>query len=292
MPLELATVLKRVKKIEIETRRLVTELFAGEYHSVFKGLGVEFSEVREYQPGDDVRTIDWNVTARMRHPYIKKYREERQLNVVLVVDVSASSQFGTFYSSKMELAAEVAAVLAFSAIRNNDRVGLLTFSDKIEKFLPPKRSKSYGMRIIREILYWKTQGRGTDIHQALEYLIRVLTRRSIIFIISDFIDLNFEKTLGVLSRKHDVVALQIRDEGEISLPKSNMIVMEDLETGETLSLNPRNIKWRELFDRNQKQHQEKILNIFRKYRTDHALLVPGKSFTRPLSELFKKRERR
>src|SRR3990167_6680495 len=207
-------ILKKIKQIQIHTRRLVDEAFIGEYHSVFKGRGMEFEEVREYQPGDEIRTIDWNVTARMGHPYVKKYVEERQLTVMLLLDSSGSSHFGTTKRFKKELAAEVSAVLAFAAIKNNDRVGLIIFTDRIEKFVPPRKGLHHVLRVVREALYFNPKGRGTDIAEALRYLDNVISRRAIAFVISDFFAEDFKKSLSIANKKHDVVAITITDPRE------------------------------------------------------------------------------
>jgi len=200
-------ILKKVKRIEIQTRGLVNDVFSGEYHSVFKGRGMEFSEVREYQFGDDIRTIDWNVTARMGKPFVKIFEEERELTVVLLVDVSSSGEFGTVNQMKGEIAAEICALLAFSAIKNNDKVGLIVFTDEVEKFVKPKKGKSHVLRVVREILYHKPKGRGTDIGKALEFLSRITHRRSVVFLVSDFINTDYEKALQIANRRHDIIAI-------------------------------------------------------------------------------------
>ncbi len=207
-------VLRRVRRIEIRTRRLVEESLAGSYHSVFKGRGMEFAEVREYEPGDDVRSIDWNVSARMGHPFVKKFTEERELTVVLVVDGSGSQRFGTAESTKLQLAAEISALLAFSAIRNGDRVGLLLFTDRVERFVPPRKGREHGLRVIREVLAFEPEGRGTDLGRALTVLQRVVPKRAVVFVVSDFQDDAFERPLRVAARKHDVVALRTSDPRE------------------------------------------------------------------------------
>ncbi|RKY84467.1 DUF58 domain-containing protein, partial [candidate division KSB1 bacterium] len=229
-------VLKKVRRIEIATRGLVNDVFAGEYHSVFKGRGMDFSEVREYSIGDDIRNIDWNVTARMGHPYVKIFQEERELTVMLMVDASSSGNFGSFQQMKGEIAIEICALLAFSAIKNNDKVGLIIFTDKIEKFVPPKKGKTHVLRVIRELFYHQPQSSQTNIANALEYLSRVLRRRSVVFLVSDFISENYEKALQIANKKHDMVAISITDPREIELPNVGFIELEDAETGETYLL--------------------------------------------------------
>jgi len=226
-------ILKTIRRIEITTGRLVTEVFAGQYESVFKGRGMEFSEVREYQPGDDVRLIDWNVTARFGHPYIKKFVEERELTVMLLVDRSASGMFGTARRMKAEIAAEVCAVLAFSAMKNNDKVGLILFTDSIEKYIPPKKGRTHALRIIREALYGKPRGTGTDISAALKYLNDVVKKKCIVFVISDFIDRDYEKMLRITNKRHDMIAVEIADPGESRMPPAGLVSLQDAETGKT-----------------------------------------------------------
>ena len=230
-------ILKKIRRIELRTRRLVNSMFAGQYHSVFKGRGMNFEEVREYAPGDEIRSIDWNVTARMNAPYIKKYTEERELTVMLLVDVSASGIFGSVELSKRELAAEVASILAFSAINNNDKVGLILFTDRIELFIPPKKGRLHTLRLIREMLYFEPEGRGTDLAGALDYLNLVVSRRSVVFMISDFLAPDFTKSLTVSSKRHDLVAMPVIDKGESELPNVGIITLEDAETGEQIDVN-------------------------------------------------------
>ncbi|MGD8240353.1 MAG: DUF58 domain-containing protein [Armatimonadota bacterium] len=224
--------LRKIRRIEIHTSRLVNEQFAGQYHSVFRGRGMEFVEVREYQLGDDVRTIDWNVTARMRRPYVKRFTEERELTVVLAVDLSGSTQFGTVEQLKAETAAEICALLAFSAIKNNDKVGLVIFTDEIELFIPPRKGRTHVLRLIREVLYFRPGRRGTDIAGALEYLGRVVRKRSVVFVVSDFRAGEYEKPLRIASRRHDVVAIVLTDPRELQMPSIGLVEFEDAETGE------------------------------------------------------------
>ncbi|OHB98173.1 MAG: hypothetical protein A2Z57_06270, partial [Planctomycetes bacterium RIFCSPHIGHO2_12_39_6] len=233
-------ILKKIKQIQIHTRRLVDEAFIGEYHSVFKGRGMEFEEVREYQPGDEIRTIDWNVTARMGRPFVKRYVEERELTVMLLVDVSASGNFGSVRHLKNEIATEICALLAFSAIKNNDKVGMIMFTDKIEKFLPPKKGPKYVFRVIRELLCSKPSGRGTDISVALEYLKKISSRRAISFVVSDFLADNYEHALRIANKKHDIISVTVVDPREQELPDVGMVELKDAESGETLLLDTSN----------------------------------------------------
>lgn len=229
-------ILRKIRRLELRTRRLVESSFAGQYQSVFKGRGMNFEEVRPYTPGDEIRAIDWNVTARTGEPYIKKFTEEREMTVMILLDVSASGDFGSVSESKREMAAEVAAILAFSAIHNNDKVGLLLFSDRVELFIPPKKGRHHILRLIREMLYFSPQGRGTDLSGALEYLNRVITRRSLLFLISDFLAPDFSRPLTVTAKRHDTVALQVIDPAEESLPDVGVVLLEDPETGEQVEV--------------------------------------------------------
>jgi uncharacterized protein (DUF58 family) len=225
-------ILKHIRRIEIRTKRLVNEVFAGEYESVFKGHGVEFTEVREYVPGDDIRRIDWNVTARMGHPYVKKFREERELTLIFVVDASASEYFGTTLRQKINLASEVTALLSFSALSNNDKVSLLLFTDRIEKFLPPKKGRTHILRIIRDLMYFKPRGKGTNIENALEHLNKFIRKHAIVFLISDFMDSGYEKAMKITARRHDLIAVRILDPLEISIPEfSGWMLVEEAESG-------------------------------------------------------------
>src|SRR3989338_7336169 len=229
-------ILKKIKRIEIRTGRLVNDVFAGEYESVFKGRGMEFHEVREYVQGDDIRSIDWNVTARAGHPYVKKFIEERELTVIIMADMSGSGNFGTRNKMKSELMAEIGAVLSFSAIKNNDKVGLLLFTDRVEKFIPPKKGRPHVLRVIRELLYYKPESRKTSINSALEYLGKVLKKRAVIFLMSDFIDTGYEKLLGILNKRHDIIGISISDPREKDLINIGLVKFEDAETGEILYL--------------------------------------------------------
>jgi uncharacterized protein (DUF58 family) len=285
-------VLKKVKRIEIATRGLVNEVFSGEYHSVFKGRGMEFSEVREYQVGDDIRTIDWNVSARMGHPYVKVFEEERELTVVLLVDVSSSGSFGTTTQMKGEIAAELCALLAFSAIKNNDKVGLIIFSDKIEKFIAPRKGKKHVLRVIREILYFEPEDSQTDLNVALEYLSKVIRRRSIVFVISDFLAENYEKALQVANKKHDVIAIEIIDPREVELPNIGFIELEDAETGETVLIDTTNSGVRSgFFSRSQKEREDRQ-NFFKSIGVDNIDIHTDRSYIEPITKFFRMRARR
>jgi len=229
-------ILRKIRRLELRTRRLVESSFAGQYQSVFKGRGMNFEEVRPYTPGDEIRAIDWNVTARTGEPYIKKFTEEREMTVMIVLDVSASGDFGSVEESKREMAAEVAAILAFSAIHNNDKVGLLLFSDRVELFIPPKKGRHHILRLIREMLYFSPQGRGTDLAGALDYMNKVVTRRAVVFVISDFLTGDFSRPLTVSAKRHDMVALTVIDPAEEALPDIGVILLEDPETGEQIEV--------------------------------------------------------
>ncbi len=285
-------IFKQVKRIEIRTNRLVTDLFGGEYESIFKGRGIEFADVREYVPGDDIRTIDWNVTARSGHPFVKKYVEERELTVLFVVDGSSSQRFGSTSKLKSTIAAEISALLAFAAIRNNDKVGLLIYTDQVEKFVPLKKGKSHALRVIREILYFEPKGKKTNLKVALEHLQKVLKRSAIIFIISDFIDSGYEKAIGILEKKHDLVAIHLIDPREETLPAKGILEMEDAETGEILLVNLGSKNVREEYARLQKLRIEKINKVFLKAGVDKITVRANSSYVDELVKFFQKRERR
>jgi uncharacterized protein (DUF58 family) len=285
-------ILKKVKRIEITTRGLVNEVFSGEYHSVFKGRGMEFAEVREYQMGDDIRNIDWNVTARSGSPFVKIFDEERELTVMLLVDVSSSGNFGTTTQMKGEIAAELCAVLAFSAIKNNDKVGLIIFSDKIEKFIPPRKGKQHVLRVIREILFFKPEDSQTDLNVALEYLSRVIKRRSIVFLVSDFLTENYEKSLQVANRKHDIIAINIIDPREVELPNIGFIEMEDAETGETVIVDTSNPAIRGSFYNESKDERDKREKFFKSIGVDNINIKTDRSYVEPITRFFRMRARR
>ncbi len=296
--MELKEILKQVKAIEIQTRGMVNDVFSGEYHSVFKGRGMEFSEVREYQLGDDVRIIDWNVSARMGRPYVKIFEEERELTVMLLVDISSSGLFGTEAQMKGDIAIETCALLAFSAIKNNDKVGLIVFTDQIEKFIPPKKGKSHVQRVIRELLYYSdpshVRGKSTNIAAALEYLSRITTRRSVVFLISDFLSAGYEKALQIANKRHDVVAISITDPREQAMPDVGFIELEDAETGEIILIDTASIDFRE--DYAQKNLTQKLQRdkLFRSMNVDYIdIIARGKQpYVEPLSKFFKIRARR
>lgn len=285
-------ILKKIRRIELRTRRLVNSIFAGQYHSVFKGRGMNFEEVREYAPGDEIRSIDWNVTARMNAPYIKKYTEERELTVMLLVDVSASGIFGSVELSKRELAAEVASILAFSAINNNDKVGLILFTDRIELFIPPKKGRLHTLRLIREMLYFEPEGRGTDLAGALDYLNLVVSRRSVVFMISDFLAPDFTKALTVSSKRHDLVAMPVIDRGESELPNVGIITLEDAETGEQIDVNTSSKAVRRALREINDDRLADLEYLLRSRRVDIVRLTTTEDYLIPLRNFFKQRERR
>ena len=309
-------ILKKIRQIEIRTNRLVSETLAGQYHSVFKGQGMNFDEVREYQPGDEVRTIDWNVTARMNHPFVKKFVEERELTLMLVVDVSGSGLFGSREQSKRELAAEIASVLAFSAIRNNDKVGLILFTDEVEKFIPPRKGRRHVLRVIREVLFFEPRRRGTDLNGALEFLLRVTAHRAIAVVISDFIgspaiaaagrrtklrpQMMLLESLAQASfamlrqanRRHDLVAVQISDRFELELPALGRLVLNDAETGEVVEINTGDARKRAAFAERQARAQGDLARLFRSAGIDAIQLRTDQPYAVGLARFFETRERR
>jgi uncharacterized protein (DUF58 family) len=285
-------ILKKIRRLELRTRRLVNAGFAGQYHSVFKGRGMNFEEVREYAAGDEIRSIDWNVTARMNTPYVKKFTEERELTVMLVVDVSASGEFGSVHLSKRELAAEVACLFAFSAIRNNDKVGLILFSDHVELFIPPKKGRIHTLRLIREILYFEPKGRGTQPAEALDYLNQVLHRRSVVFLISDFQTPDFSRQLGVTSRRHDLIAIPIVDPREEELPDVGRLTLEDAETGEQIEINTSDPATRLGYLKAVDRQTAARLRDFRRKRIDAISLKTDQDYIPALRTFFRTRERR
>lgn len=284
--------LKQVRQIEIKTRGVVNEVFSGEYHSVFKGRGMEFSEVREYQIGDDIRTIDWNVSARFGHPYIKIFEEERELTLMLLVDLSGSLVFGSVDKTKQQIAAELTAILAFSAMKNNDKVGLILFTDEIEKFVPPRKGKSHVLRIIREILLFEPQGNKTNIKGALEYFNNSVKKKSIVFLISDFIDEGYDKILKIVSKKHDLVNILLEDPREKELLKGGLIKFRDAETQEIRYLDTSNKSVQEHFRIKLKERSDFQDNLFKKSRVDTVKINTASSYVRPLIDFFKLREKR
>ncbi len=290
--METKEIFKKVRKIEIKTRGLSNQIFSGHYHSVFKGRGMAFSEVREYQYGDDIRSIDWNVTARFNHPYVKVFEEERELTVMLLLDVSGSNEFGTKKQLKEELMTEIAAVLAFSAIQNNDKVGVVFFSNKIEKFIPPKKGTTHILRIIRELVDFKPDNRKTNIAEALRYLTNAIKKRCTAFLISDFIDTGFDDAIKIANRKHDVIALKIYDQRETGIPKVGMLHIRDSETGKMMWIDTNNAKLRKNYYDHINNHKKYLNNIFLRGGIDFANIATDQDYVKPLVNLFKKREAR
>lgn len=287
--METTDLLKRVRKIEIKTRGLSQQIFAGEYHSAFKGRGMAFSEVREYQFGDDIRSIDWNVTARFNHPYIKIFEEERELTVMLLIDVSGSREFGTQSMLKKNMITEIAAVLSFSAINNNDKIGVIMFSDRIEKFIPPKKGRQHILRIIRELIDFVPESRGTNISEALRYLTNAIKKRSTAFLISDFMDENYNDALKIASKKHDLVGLRIYDEREAELPSIGLVQLKDAETGEHIWIDTSDRTIRDNY-KNAWVSRERIINeTLKKVGVDFVTIATDQDYVRPLIKLFKKR---
>ncbi len=289
---ETREILKKIRRLELRTKRLVDSMFAGSYHSVFKGRGMNFEEVREYNPGDEIRSIDWNVTARMNAPYVKKFTEERELTVMLVVDVSASGNFGSVNSSKREMAAEVASILAFSAIRNNDKVGLLLFTDEVELFIHPKKGRLHILRLIREMLYFKPRHRGTNLAAALEYLNKVVTRRAVVFLISDFLDSGYSRPLSVTSRRHDLIAIPVVDPGEEDLSDVGIVTLEDPETGEQIDVNTSSRALRGAYLAIEDRRKRSIDQEFNKLGVDMIPLRTDEDYLPVLRAFFDRREKR
>jgi uncharacterized protein (DUF58 family) len=289
-----ADVFSAVRRIEIRTRHLVSDSFAGEYQSVFKGRGIEFDDVRQYQPGDDVRTIDWNVTARTGEPFVKRYVEERELTAVLAFDASASGHFGTAGRMKRALGAELGAVLAFSAISNNDKVGMVAFTDRTELHIPPRKGRRHVLRLIRDLLAFEPEGRGTDITLALDRLNRVLKRRSIIFLISDFLaqPQEYERALSITARRHDLIAITITDPREIAWPSVGLVVLTDAETGSTAYVDTDNASWRQAFEQRSAAKQEARRHAFAAAKIDFVDITVGEDYVGPLLSFFEKRARR
>lgn len=283
---------KKLRKIEIHTSRLANDQLAGSYHSVFKGRGMAFSEVRQYQPGDDVRFIDWNVSARMNDAYVKVFTEEREMTVMLLVDLSASEQFGSVARPKIETVAEIAALLAFSAIKNNDRVGLILFTDRIERFVPPKKGRGHVMRVVTEILNASPEGTNTDLRVALDMLGSVTKRRSVAFLVSDFIADGYEHQLKVAAKRHDLIPVQVRDPREEELPDVGIALMEDLETGELIEVDTSDPRVRDEYHRQVVRHRSRREQLFRRMRMDHVTVETHRDYVRPISELFRMRHKR
>lgn len=270
----------------------MNDVFSGEYHSIFKGRGMEFEEVREYQPGDDIRIIDWNVTARYGHPFVKRFTEERELTVMLLVDASSSGEFGTAQRMKGEIAAELCSVLAFSAIKNNDKVGMIIFTDKIEKYIPPKKGSFHVLRLIREVLYFKPEHHRTDINVALEFLGRIIRRRCVVFLVSDFLSSGFEKMLSIANKRHDVIAIKIVDPREIELPNVGFIELEDTETGEQILIDTKDSRIRKSFRDFAMSQQNNLDMSFRSIDLDNIQILTDRSYVEPLIAFFKARAKR
>ena len=290
--METLDLLKKVRKIEIKTRGISNQIFSGQYHSAFKGRGMAFSEVREYQYGDDIRNIDWNVSARLSHPYIKIFEEERELVVMLIVDVSGSNEFGTQKQLKEESITEIAAVLAFSAIHNNDKVGVLFFSNKVEKFIPPKKGPSHILRIIRELIDFKPENRETNISEALRYFTNVMKKRCIAFIFSDFIDNKFEDALKIANKKHDIIAVRIFDKRETELPRIGLIKVKNAETGKLSWVDTSSAQTRKNYNNWFKNLDQDLNELFIRSGIDAVNISTDEDYIKPLIQLFKKRESR
>lgn len=285
-------VIQKIRRIHITTSRLVTDFLSGQYESVFKGRGMEFDEVREYQAGDEIRSIDWNVTARMGRPFIKKFVEERQLTVMILLDASASSYFGTQKRLKSELAAEISAVLAFAAVKHNDRVGLIIFTDKIEKFIPPRKGQQHVLRVIREALYFKPKGKGTNIEDALRYLDNVTNRRAVTFIISDFFDKDFKKPLSIANKRHDCVAITLTDPREVTLPKTGILELTDAETGRSFLVDTSSSKVRRMYAEKAAKKIEDRTHMFSSIGVDHIDIRTDRPYLDELIKFFKMRKKR
>jgi uncharacterized protein (DUF58 family) len=288
----LTEVLKKVRRIEIFTRRLVNDVFSGEYHSVFKGQGMEFDEVREYQPGDDVRAIDWNVTARMGAPFVKRFVEERELVVIFLLDVSASGRFGSGEKTKLDTAAEICALLSFSAVKNNDKIGAVIFSDDVEEYIPPDKGRKHALHVIRKVLFYQPEGRRTNIAQALSYLLRVMKRRAIVFLVSDFLAPDFSREIALAARKFDLVALKIRDPREEQLAGAGMMRVWDQENGTERLIDVTSARARERFTRLIRDKDEALKALFNRCGVDSIEIDTHKDYIRPLEMFFRARAKR
>ena len=285
-------IIKKIRRIEISTNRLVTNIFAGEYESAFKGRGMEFDEVREYQHGDEVRTIDWNVTAKMGHPFVKKFVEERELIMILLVDVSGSTEFGTYQQKKSDIIAEISALLAFAAIRNNDKVGLICFTDQVELFIPPRKGKKHVLRLIRDILYCEPKRVTTDLGEALSFLERIQKRKSVVFLISDFRDNNYEKPLKRINPRHDLVAISVADRRETEFPDVGLIELEDTETGEIILFDSSSTKTRRHFQKKNLDEINKRKKFFLENKIDNIEINADQPYTQSLIHFFQYRHRK
>jgi uncharacterized protein (DUF58 family) len=285
-------IVKKLRKIEIHTARLANDQLAGSYHSVFKGRGMAFSEVRQYQPGDDVRFIDWNVSARMNDTYVKVFTEEREMTVMLLVDVSGSERFGSVAQPKNETLAEIGALLAFSAIKNNDRVGLILFSDRVERFVPPKKGTGHVMRVVTEMLNAKPEHRGTDIRCALDLLGHLVKRKAVVFLISDFIADGYERALRISSARHDLIPIQVVDRREEELPDLGVVLMEDLESGELFEVDTSSKRAREAYATRIAKQRATREQLFKRLSLDHLTIYTDRSYVRPIADLFRLRQKR
>ncbi|MDY0081825.1 MAG: DUF58 domain-containing protein [Ignavibacteriaceae bacterium] len=283
---------KQVRQIEIRTKGLVNQVFSGEYHSVFKGRGMEFSEVREYQFGDDIRNIDWNVTARFGHPYIKIFEEERELTVILLVDLSGSLMFGSVSKTKQRIAAELSAILAFSALKNNDKVGLILFTDKIEKFVPPRKGRKHVLRIIREVLSFEPEGKSTNLRGALEFMHNAIKKKSIAFLISDFIDEGYEKILRIVGRKHDLIGIVLDDKREKEIPDIGLIKLTDSETGTERWIDTGSGRVRKIIALERRENEKIRNSVFIKSGLDKIEVTAGSDYIKPLVKFFRRRARK
>ena len=287
--MEVSSIIKKVRELEIKSKKLTSDLFTGEYHSAFKGKGMSFKEVREYAAGDDIRFIDWNVSARFGHPYSKVFEEERELTVMLLVDISGSSMVGTVNGRKRDVAAEIAAVLAFSAISNNDKAGLIFFSNKVEKYIPAKKGKEHVLYMLREMITLQSQSSQTDITKAIAYLNRVTRHKSIVFILSDFADAGYEQTLKVAAKRHDIIGIQVHDKRDIDLPKMGLLQLQDAETGRNILLNTNDVVMRAEYNRQFNKIQEDARHIFRLAGADLVQLATGDDYVKALQQFFMKR---
>lgn len=285
-------ILKQVRQIEIRTKGLVNQVFSGEYHSVFKGRGMEFSEVREYQFGDDIRNIDWNVTARFGHPFVKIFEEERELTVILLVDLSGSQMFGSLSKTKQRVAAELSAILAFSALKNNDKVGLILFTDKVEKFVPPRKGNSHVLRIVRDVLSFEPEGKKTSLRSALEFMNSAIKKRSIVFLLSDFMDDGYEKILRVVGKKHDLIGIVLDDRRESEMPEIGLIKLTDAETNEERWIDTSSTRVQKALTRRRDEIQSKRRSLFIASRLDSVYVQAGENYIVPLINFFRMRERR
>jgi len=290
--MDASEIFKKVRKIEIKTRGLSNQIFSGQYHTIFKGRGMAFSEVREYQYGDDIRSIDWNVTARFNHPFIKIFEEERELTVMLLIDVSGSNEFGTQVALKEEVITEIAALLAFSAIQNNDKVGVIFFSNKIEKFIPPKKGSSHILRIIRELVDFKTENQGTNIAESLRFLTNAIKKRCTAFLLSDFMDKNFEEAIQIANNKHDLIAIKISDPRETELPDIGLVKFKDAESGQKIWVDTSDFSTRKIYKDWHNNNEKYIKKVFLKSGVDVANIRTDEDYVKPLINLFKRREAR